>query len=203
MPMPNAFNVILYKWLIDPLLAGLNRRVLTLVKPGDQVIDIACGHGSLSLQMARKVRTVAGIDLSEAAIAAARRTARRRGIDNVNFVKADASDLSAYSDKTFDMAVTTMAIHQFNSTLAIEVLLEMKRVARNIIIADYNHAMRRHWGSLLVIIIEKIAGKEHYRNFHYFMQQGGISYFAQQAGLHNGTLPSAGGSVFSIALYNG
>lgn len=200
--MPNALNVILYKWLIDPLLAGLNRNVLALVKPGDQVIDIACGHGTLSLEMARKVRTVAGIDLSGVAIAAARRTARRRGIDNVSFVKADAADLSAYSDKTFDLAVTTMAIHQFNSTLTVEVLLEMKRVARNIIIADYNHAMRRHWGSHLVIIIERIAGREHYRNFRYFMQQGGISYFAQQSGLHNKTMHTAGGSVFSIALYN-
>ncbi|MBN2814642.1 MAG: class I SAM-dependent methyltransferase [Bacteroidales bacterium] len=200
--MPNAFNVILYKSLIDPLLAGLNRNVLTLIKPGDQVIDIACGHGTLSLEMARKAQNVTGIDLSDAAIADARRTARRRGIDNVSFVKADASDLSAYSDKTFDVAVTTMAIHQFNSTLAVEVLREMSRVARNIIIADYNYNMRRHWESRLVIIIEWISGKEHYRNFRYFMQHGGISYFTEQLGLHNRTMHTAGRSVFAIALYD-
>ncbi len=202
MPMANAFNIILYKSLIDPLLAGLNRNVLALVKPGDQVIDIACGHGTLSLQMARKARSVTGIDLSGAAIAAARRTARQQGIDNVSFVKADAANLSAYSDKTFDLAVTTMAIHQFNSTLAVEVLREMSRVARSIIIADYNHTMRRHWESRLVMIIERIAGKEHYCNFRNFMQQGGISYFAEQAGLHKRTLHTAGRSVFAIARYD-
>jgi ubiquinone/menaquinone biosynthesis C-methylase UbiE len=200
--MPNVFNVILYKSLIDPLLAGLNRNVLTLVKPGDQVIDIACGHGTLSMKMVRKVRNVIGIDLSDVAIAAARRTARRRGIDNVSFVKADAVNLSAYNNKTFDLAVTTMAIHQFNSTLAVEVLREMSRVARSIIVADYNHTMRRYWGSRLVFIIERIAGKEHFRNFCYFMEHGGISHFAEQAGLYKRTLHTAGRSVFAIARYD-
>jgi ubiquinone/menaquinone biosynthesis C-methylase UbiE len=53
------------------------------LRTSDCVIDLGCGTGALSLELARRSRTVHAVDVSEAMLALCRRKARERGIDNV------------------------------------------------------------------------------------------------------------------------
>ena len=74
-------------------LAPLGRRALELLAshPGESVLDIGCGGGETSLDLARAVApdgTVVGIDLSAAVLAFAQRAAK--GCERVRFVQADA-----------------------------------------------------------------------------------------------------------------
>jgi SAM-dependent methyltransferase len=195
-----SFKTYLYQVFIDPLLLPLQKSVLMHVEPSHRVIDVACGPGALAMAIAQKARHVTGIDLSDENIAAAKRLARRRGIENVFFEVRDASNLSYYADKEFDIAITSMAVHQFNAHLAVKILTEMKRIARKVIIADYNHHMPRGWGRSLALAIERMAGGDHYNNFRTYMQLGGIHYFSRHSGITLNTEVIRGGGVFIVAL---
>ncbi len=137
-----------YRLFIDPLISGIRRRVAGMIGPGETVIDIACGTGALSLAMAEKARYVTGIDFSEEMILTARRMAQGRKSETASFELRNATDLSCYPDNSFDLAVTSMAMHQFNPETGVKVLSEMNRISRRIIVADYNCPMMHGPGAL-------------------------------------------------------
>ncbi|MBI2868992.1 MAG: class I SAM-dependent methyltransferase [Chloroflexi bacterium] len=58
------------------------------IKPGDSVLDIGCGNGFLTYDIAAKAGTVTALDHSPASIAAARQDFRR---ENITYVLADAA----------------------------------------------------------------------------------------------------------------
>jgi ubiquinone/menaquinone biosynthesis C-methylase UbiE len=104
--------------VIDPMLSSLRRGVVDRVTPTDRVIDIACGPGTLAMDIARRAHSVTAIDIEEDLINYASQRAGRKGITNISFRALDASDLSCFADNEFDVAVTSMAIHQFEPALA-------------------------------------------------------------------------------------
>lgn len=190
---------MLYQLFIDPLISGLRKSIVGRVGPEESIIDIACGTGALTLAMARKARHVTGIDLSEDMIVTARRQAEKSGMANVTIELRDASNLSCYTDNEFDLAVASMAMHQFESGLAVKILAEMGRIARRVIIADYNFSMRRNISSALAWSIEYMAAGDHYRNFRIYIQNGGMPWLAGMAGIRIGVTDISGGGVFVVS----
>jgi len=178
-----SINSFIYTKLIDRILAGVQKSIIAELDQEDRVLDIACGTGSLSLAMAEKVKEVRGIDLSDEMIGIARQKAARLGRDNVSFELKDASDLSEFEDRSFDLAVTSMSVHQFDPELAISILMEMKRIAGRVIVMDYNHPMRPGISKLIITLIEWIAGGDHCRNFRIYKSKGGLNYFISKAGI--------------------
>ncbi|HLJ79457.1 MAG TPA: class I SAM-dependent methyltransferase [Acidobacteriaceae bacterium] len=69
-----------------------------------KVLDCACGIGTQTIGLAKRGHQVTGSDLSEAAIARARREAGMRGLD-VDFHVADMRDLSSLAESGFDAVV--------------------------------------------------------------------------------------------------
>jgi 23S rRNA (uracil1939-C5)-methyltransferase len=59
----------------------------------DPVWDLYCGAGAFSLPLARRVRSVLGIELVPEAVEAARRNAARNDIGNVEFLVGDVKDV--------------------------------------------------------------------------------------------------------------
>lgn len=189
---------ILYQLLIDPLTGGLRQSIASLVRPGEKVIDVACGTGALSLALSGQAAHVTGTDLSEDMIITARRMAMRRGTANISFEQADATDLSSYPEKWFDVAVTSMALHQFDNETALKVLSGMNRIAGRIIMADYNCPMAPGPASALARTMEHIAGGDHYRNFRSYMDSGGIPALIAEAGLTITRTIVRGSGVFVV-----
>lgn len=63
------------------------------LEPGERVVDIGCGPGTTSIQLADRVAPdgdVVGVDISPAMVEAATRRKTRAGLTNVAFVVADA-----------------------------------------------------------------------------------------------------------------
>jgi 2-polyprenyl-3-methyl-5-hydroxy-6-metoxy-1,4-benzoquinol methylase len=56
--------------------------------PGKRVLDLACGHGRISLSLARAGWRVTGLDLSERSLGLAREAAKRDGLD-IEWVHGD------------------------------------------------------------------------------------------------------------------
>ena len=62
------------------------------LRPGSRVLDVPCGHGRISIELAARGARVSGIDISGEAIAFAREDAAARGLD-VGFEVRDMRDL--------------------------------------------------------------------------------------------------------------
>ena len=84
------------------------------LEPGARVLDIACGHGRHSLELARRGFAVTGVDLSPRSIDLARETAEREGID-ATFEVRDGRELGF--DGEFDAAINlfTSALGYFET----------------------------------------------------------------------------------------
>lgn len=94
---------------VGPLGSELAR--LARVAPGSSVIDVGCGNGAPTLELARLVGErgrVLGVDLAEPMVEIARRHARERGVANASFVARDAQDLSGLGP--FDAAVSRFCV---------------------------------------------------------------------------------------------
>ena len=74
------------------------------IKPGAQLLDVACGAGQLSLIAARAGARVTGCDIATNSLAQARRSAAAEGL-TVLFEEADAEALP-YGNATFDAVVS-------------------------------------------------------------------------------------------------
>jgi ubiquinone/menaquinone biosynthesis C-methylase UbiE len=72
----------------------------TYIKPGMSVLDLGVGGGRTTSCLSRVASRYVGVDYSEAMIRAC-----RRKFPELNFLLADASDLSAFEDASFDAVV--------------------------------------------------------------------------------------------------
>ena len=63
------------------------------LRSGDEVYDLYCGTGAISLFVADAVRHVTGIELVESSITNARMNAEANGISNCEFIAGDLKDL--------------------------------------------------------------------------------------------------------------
>lgn len=84
--LPNAF------FQLNPLQSEkLFNTVLSFIESNDEVLDVYCGVGTLSLMMAKKAKSVIAIELSKDSIFAANRNAKLNHLKNVSFIAADAA----------------------------------------------------------------------------------------------------------------
>jgi hypothetical protein len=90
-------------------------------------------------------------------------------------------------------------MHQFDPETGVKVLSEMRRIAKKIIIADYNYPMRPGPAAWLAWSIERAARGDHYRNFRKYMAREGLNRLAAEAGLAITSREERGDGVFIIA----
>lgn len=77
-------------------------------RPGERVLDIACGSGNVALIAARRYCAVAGVDIAGNLIDAARRRARAEGSE-IDFRTGDAQNLP-FDDGAFDLVTSAFGI---------------------------------------------------------------------------------------------
>ncbi|WP_037577575.1 class I SAM-dependent methyltransferase [Phaeacidiphilus oryzae] len=97
----------------DPLLDAAG------IRPGDQVLDIGCGNGAVSRLAARRAAPgrVLAVDLSGPMLRRARETARAEGLENIDFVQADAQ-LHPLPRDRFAAAVSRFGVMFFADPVA-------------------------------------------------------------------------------------
>ena len=101
------------------------------LKPGEAILDIGCGTGTVALIAKQKVGLegrVEGIDASAEMVARAAKKARRSGLQ-VNFSIATAQQLP-YEDGEFDVVLSTLMLHHLPKTGRMELGREAFRDLR-------------------------------------------------------------------------
>ena len=126
-----------YDLLAAVLTLGRDRQLrerlaeLARLAPGEAVLDVGCGTGTLALAARRAVGaggTVVGIDASPDMLALATRKAARAGAD-VEFRNAAAERLP-FADATFDSVLSTLMLHHLPAPLRRECVREALRVLK-------------------------------------------------------------------------
>eukprot|EP00303_Exanthemachrysis_gayraliae_P001415 CAMPEP_0206014270 /NCGR_PEP_ID=MMETSP1464-20131121/17995_1 /ASSEMBLY_ACC=CAM_ASM_001124 /TAXON_ID=119497 /ORGANISM="Exanthemachrysis gayraliae, Strain RCC1523" /LENGTH=296 /DNA_ID=CAMNT_0053388015 /DNA_START=1 /DNA_END=891 /DNA_ORIENTATION=+ len=70
-----------------------------------RLLDIGCGGGLVTEELARAGYTIVGLDMSEKAVAYARARAEDQGLSTASYEVGDAYDLSRFADASFDGVV--------------------------------------------------------------------------------------------------
>jgi len=100
------------------------------LSPGESALDVCCGTGDLSFELAERVSPgghVVGCDFAEQMLDLAREKAQGRGADSVRFEWADALQLP-YDDRRFDAVTVGFGLRNFADRD--QGLREMARVLR-------------------------------------------------------------------------
>jgi 2-polyprenyl-3-methyl-5-hydroxy-6-metoxy-1,4-benzoquinol methylase len=103
--------------------------LLRLTSGGDRVLEIGCGTGFLSLQLARAGRRVVGVDVSEVAINLAKAHADNATWNAPTF-NTMAGDQIPYEDESFDAAFSVEVIEHLHEQDVEPHLREVLRVLR-------------------------------------------------------------------------
>ena len=127
----------------------LRLRTATLagIQPGEQVLDVGCGTGTLAMEVARRVGRagrVAGVDPGTEQIARARAKAARRHLP-IDFQIGVIEQLP-FADQTFDVVLSTLMMHHLPTSLKRQGLSEIARVLKpggRLVIADFKRKQER------------------------------------------------------------
>jgi ubiquinone/menaquinone biosynthesis C-methylase UbiE len=156
------------------------------VAPGEKILDVGCGTGSLTFELAKHgdLAEIRGIDFSETFVAAAR---ERNTDPRVTIEQADAVALP-FPDKSFDRAMALLVLHFVPE--ADKAILEMRRVVRpgGIVAAtvwDHLGGMPGMRMAIDTIAVLSEAGRQlrHQYLFKPMMQPGEMKRAFIQAGL--------------------
>jgi 2-polyprenyl-3-methyl-5-hydroxy-6-metoxy-1,4-benzoquinol methylase len=108
----------------EPFVARYVERVLHRAGRG-KLLEYGVGTGSYAFALAEQGALVTGIDISETAVAIAKREAIKRGL-RIDFQVMNAEETS-FEDKSFDVVCGTGILHHLNVRKAI---LEIRRLLR-------------------------------------------------------------------------
>jgi ubiquinone/menaquinone biosynthesis C-methylase UbiE len=133
---------------------SLRERMLDLarVQPGESVLDVGCGTGTLAIAAKRRVGdagTVDGIDASPEMIERARKKTMRAHV-GVAFQTA-AAELLPFETSRFDLVLSTVMLHHLPRDVRPQAIQEMRRVVKphgRILIVDFGKRTAEHRGLL-------------------------------------------------------
>jgi ubiquinone/menaquinone biosynthesis C-methylase UbiE len=119
-----------------------------LIKPGDRVLDLACGPANQLAQVARAHPDAdfIGVDASQEMLKLADATVQRFDLDNVRFKTRYIQDLECIPTDSMDVVMSTMSLHHLPDISVLQATLrEAARVLKPdgvIYLADFSRLKR-------------------------------------------------------------
>lgn len=137
------------------------------------ILDLCCGTGNqLKLLSKHGFKNLYGLDRSDSMLEMVRRSDPLIKIYNENATK------TSFNHASFDVVIISFALHEKDRNTQQALVDEAHRIIKTdgvMLVVDYvfdNQTTKL--GRMLISIIERIAGGEHYRNFKSYLQNNGL-----------------------------
>jgi ubiquinone/menaquinone biosynthesis C-methylase UbiE len=175
-----------YDRLLEPVNAPLRSIGLKLFPTDNSmtVLDVGCGTGAHLEAYVESGASCFGLDASPAMLEQA---SARLG-DRCDLELGDATALP-YDGSSFDLVFAALFLHELDGSVRDAAISEMARVVKpegRVLIIDYRIGSLRMKGYMarsLSTVAERVAGRDHYRNWRRYLRSGGIPSMATGAEL--------------------
>jgi len=137
------------------------------------ILDLCCGTGNqLNLLSKHGFRNLYCLDISDSMLEIAKRSNSFIKIYNENAIK------TSFNNASFDIVIISFAIHEKDRNTQQALIDEAYRIIKKdgfMLVVDYVFDNKTtKFGRIVISIIEKIAGGEHYINFKSYIQNDGL-----------------------------
>ncbi len=177
------YDGFFYDFFIAPNQDKSFRQVKHLIEDNSTVIDSGCGTGRFAFSVEDKVGKIDGVDLSEKNIKVANNKLAKNYSDKIKFYHSDAAEFLQSKNEKYDYALMSYVIHEVDESERVKLLKALADKSKQVILVDYLFPRPTNYWSWLNEVVEFLAGKEHYRNFKSYLQNGGIKGLAEKSGL--------------------
>jgi ubiquinone/menaquinone biosynthesis C-methylase UbiE len=193
-----------YDSIFEPINKGLRLLGLRMFMPkkGMSILDVGCGTGSYLEFYQRYKCNLYGIDTSPAMLD----IAETRLGDTAELHLGSATEMP-YPDKSFDLVVSMLVIHEMDHPIRMGTLSEISRVLKEdgkVLLIDFNPGKPEGfegWRTKTIIFLSELAaGWAHYRNFRHFMRINGLQPMVEEAGFRITKKRVVGGGPLTLIL---
>jgi len=137
------------------------------------ILDVCCGTGNQLKLLKKHGIEGSGVDLSKAMLEIA-----ESGNIKINCYEQDAENIN-FSNESFDMTMTTFALHEKSNSSAKKILNEMIRLTKingHLIIVDFSIDDKTSFLSRKGInFIESRTGSDHYKHYKEYVADNGLN----------------------------
>ena len=108
-------------------LSKIKQQIANHAQPGNQVLDLGCGTGTLAKMCIDRGALVTGVDSNSGMLAVAKRNS-----PTANYLNISLSNLDEHlEDESFDIILSTLAFSELTRAERIHVMKQIKRVLKN------------------------------------------------------------------------
>lgn len=107
-------------------LTKIKRQIAAQTHPGNRVLDLGCGTGTLAQMCIERGALVTGVDANSGMLAVAKRNS-----PSVKYLNISLSDLDDHlEDESFDIILSTLAFSELTRAERLHVLKQIKRILK-------------------------------------------------------------------------
>lgn len=134
-----------------------------MIRPGDRILDMACGPGPLLLELARLYPDCqfVGADLSQPMLDALHQQALADGLKNVETLREDIRSLPSVSPGSIDLVISTSALHHLPDLASLRASFERTKIVMKpdarVYFFDFGLLKAKATRALMVAEVAKLA----------------------------------------------
>ncbi|HSH52397.1 MAG TPA: class I SAM-dependent methyltransferase [Bacteroidales bacterium] len=165
-----------YDFLLYPFLNKTRKQTAKIIHQlyPESLIDICCGTGNQLKYLNHTNIKLTGIDNSPEMLNSGK---------YFNCHQQDARSIE-FPDQSFEMALIQLALHEKSVDDRGKILKEVYRILKNngyLVIMDYNiNHKTSKFAKYIIRIIEFFAGRQHYKHFKTYLNNGGLTKLVDQ-----------------------
>ncbi|MCG8552498.1 MAG: class I SAM-dependent methyltransferase [Desulfobacterales bacterium] len=174
MDIPGAFVAKIYDPVLYFALKNIRRNIIRLIPDhGARILDMCCGTGDQLKRLSDAgFSHLTGVDLSTDMLKVA-----ARGNKIATLMECDVQH-TGLPGASFDIIIISFAVHEKPAGMQTQMMAEARRLLATggqLILVDFSlDDQAKITGKIAVDMIERLAGKEHYRNFKAYVSNGGM-----------------------------